>query len=73
MKKNSKGMMILLFGVAIGIGIGYVLAIDNKEELIDDFRNSANKIKGDVEDEIVKGKRFISNLKNKVSSLMGDD
>jgi hypothetical protein len=42
---NSKILLALLGGVAIGVAIGYFLNSDKKDELVDAFKDKASKLK----------------------------
>lgn len=55
----------LFFGIAIGIGIGYYLATDDKDELIANVKDSVNKAKDMVESGITKGRRLVDDIKSK--------
>lgn len=55
----------LFFGIAVGIGIGYYLATDDKEELIDNVKDSVNKAKDAVQNGINKGRRFVEDIKGR--------
>ena len=70
MNSNSKVLLVLILGAAAGAAIGFYMASDNKEELISDLKDTASRIKNDLEGEIEKGKRFVDDLKGKVSDLL---
>jgi hypothetical protein len=55
----------LFFGIAVGIGIGYYLATDDKEELIANVKDSVNKAKDMVETGINKGRKLIDDVKSR--------
>ena len=63
---NSKLLLALLGGVAIGVAIGYFLNSDKKDEIVDNLKEKASKLKEDLSDEIDKGKSVIEDLKNSV-------
>lgn len=63
---NSKLLLALLGGVAIGVAIGYFLNSDKKDEMVDSLKEKASKLKEDLSDEIDKGKSIIEDLKNSV-------
>jgi uncharacterized membrane-anchored protein YhcB (DUF1043 family) len=63
---NSKLLLALLGGVAIGVAIGYFLNSDKKDEIVDNLKEKASKLKEDLSDEIDKGKSIIDDLKNSV-------
>jgi uncharacterized membrane-anchored protein YhcB (DUF1043 family) len=64
--ENSKLLLALLGGVAIGVAIGYFLNSDKKDEIVDNLKEKASKLKEDLSDEIDKGKSIIEELKNSV-------
>jgi hypothetical protein len=46
--KNSKIMLAALAGAAIGIAIGYFLNSDKKDEILNDIKGGASKLKDDL-------------------------
>ncbi|MBA3648409.1 MAG: hypothetical protein H0W62_07655 [Chitinophagales bacterium] len=54
-----------LFGLATGISIGYYLATDDKDQLMENVRGKANQAKNLVEDGIEKGKKVVSDIRAK--------
>ena len=64
--ENSKLLLALLGGVAVGVAIGYFLNSDKKDEIVDNLKDKASKLKEDLSDEIDKGKSIIEDLKNSV-------
>jgi uncharacterized membrane-anchored protein YhcB (DUF1043 family) len=63
---NSKLLLALLGGVAVGVAIGYFLNSDKKDEIVDNLKEKASKLKDDLSDEIDKGRSIIDDLKNSV-------
>lgn len=63
---NSKILLALLAGVAVGVAIGYFLNSDKKEELVKDLKEGASKIKNDLTDQFEKGKTILDDLKNSI-------
>jgi hypothetical protein len=59
---NSKILLALLAGAAVGIAIGYFLNSDKKDELISDLKDGASKFKDDLADKFEKGKTIFDNL-----------
>ena len=55
----------LFFGIAVGIGIGYYLATDDKEELIANVKDSVNKAKDMVETGINKGRKLMDEIQSR--------
>lgn len=68
--QHSKIVFALLAGAAAGLAIGYYLAADNKEEMIEDLKTAAGKVKEEMETELEKGKNLLTDLKDKFSDLM---
>lgn len=57
--------MFLAFvaGAAIGAAIGYFLNSDKKEELLNDLKQSATKIKENLEENLKKAKEVVDHFK----------
>jgi len=59
---GSKLLFAFLAGAAVGAAVGYFLNSDKKDELLEDLKESALKIKDDLQVGIEKGKSVIDNL-----------
>ncbi|MEP7128804.1 MAG: YtxH domain-containing protein [Chitinophagales bacterium] len=59
----------LFFGIAVGIGIGYYLATDDKEELLDNIKDSASKARDMVSNGISKGKKLVDEFKSRAEEM----
>jgi gas vesicle protein len=59
---GSKLLFAFLAGAAIGAAVGYFLNSDKKDELLEDLKESALKIKDDLQEGIEKGKSVIDNI-----------
>ena len=70
MENNSKTILTFLLGAAAGVAIGYFLASDNKEEIINDLSSTAKRVKENIEGGVEKGKQFVDDMKNKVNDLL---
>jgi gas vesicle protein len=70
MSDQSKGILMFLMGAAVGVAVGYFLASDDKEEIIDNIKNKVNKVKDDLEGQIEKGKKIVTDLKKKATDLL---
>jgi hypothetical protein len=58
--KNS-----FLFGLLTGVGIGYYLASDDKEELIERVKDTAAQARDVVEGGIEKGRKLVDDIRSK--------
>jgi len=45
---NSKIILVALAGAAIGVAIGYFLKSDKKDEVLNDLKGGASKLKDDL-------------------------
>lgn len=61
---NSKIILALLAGAAVGVAIGYFLNSDKKDELLNDLKEGASKLKDDIAEKFEKGKAIFEDLKN---------
>ena len=61
---NSKLLLALLAGAAIGVVIGFFLNSEKKDEIIEDLKEGASKLKDNLAEEIEKGKTIIEDLIN---------
>jgi len=56
---NSKLLMAFLAGAAVGAAIGYFLNSDKKDELLDDLKEGAAKLKHTFEESMGKVKDIV--------------
>jgi len=65
MSENNGTKMFLAFvaGAAIGAAIGYFLNSDKKEELLNDLKQSATKIKENLEENLKKAEEVVDHFK----------
>jgi uncharacterized membrane-anchored protein YhcB (DUF1043 family) len=65
MSEHNGTKMFLAFvaGAAIGAAIGYFLNSDKKEELLNDLKQSATKIKENLEENLKKAKEVVDHFK----------
>jgi len=73
MSDKNKTAITFILGAAVGIAVGYFLASDNKAEIIGDLKDSAYKMKDELENQIERGKKFVEQLKNKVNDLLENE
>jgi uncharacterized membrane-anchored protein YhcB (DUF1043 family) len=62
-KNGTKILLAFIAGAAVGAAIGYFLNSDKKEEIINDFKEGASKLKNDIEDNLSKAKEMVNNLR----------
>lgn len=64
MSENNGTKILLAFiaGAAVGAAIGYFLNSDNKEELLDDLKEGASKLKKDIEGNLSRAKEMVDNF-----------
>ena len=62
---HTKVILALLAGAAIGIAIGYLLNSHKKDEIVDDIKESASKLKNNLTD-------TLDNLKSKLEDHFKD-
>ena len=67
---TSKLLLTVLLGAAAGAVLGYYLASDDKEQLLEDWKKMAGKVKDELENEIEKGQQMVDDLKSKVNDLL---
>ncbi len=60
---NSKILLALLAGAAVGVAIGYFLNSDKKDEIISDLKEGASKLKNDLAEKFEIGKTILEDLK----------
>ena len=70
MNNNSKTLLAFILGAAAGAAIGYFLASENKDELLEDLKDTATKVKDNLQAEVEKGKQIMEELKGKVNDLI---
>lgn len=64
MKENntSKIILALLAGAAVGVAIGYFLNSDKKDELLNDLKDGAAKLKDDFAEKFQKDTTVSENI-----------
>ena len=69
MKSDSKLLLGLGIGLALGAAVGYVLASDKKEEWLEQANAFADKVKANVQNAIYKGKTEVNDLKEDIDDI----
>lgn len=54
-----------LVGFISGLGVGYYLATNDKDEILEDLKSTAGKVKDKVSEGIDKGKQWVEDIKSK--------
>lgn len=70
MKENSKLIAAFIAGAAIGGAVAWFLTSDKKEEILDELKNTAGKLKDDLTDTVEKGKRLVDDIKEKAEGYI---
>lgn len=67
---DSKKEVLISFvvGAAVGAMVGYILASGKSDELVEDFRDAADKLKAEFDKTVENGMEFLNNLKNQTES-----
>ncbi|RYD71592.1 MAG: YtxH domain-containing protein [Sphingobacteriales bacterium] len=69
MNNQSRLFLAFLAGALAGVAITYMVSTEKGEEVVDDFRSMANKLKGDLADRVKKARG--ANVPD--ASAMGDN
>ncbi len=69
MNNQSRLLLAFLAGALAGVAVSYLASSDKGEEVVDEFKNMANKLKNDIADRLRKG----PNAAPQHASAMGDN
>lgn len=61
-KNGPKLLLAFIAGAAVGAAIGYFLSSDKKDEVISDIKESASKLRNDLEENLDKVRDLVDNL-----------
>lgn len=70
MEKKSSVLISFIIGAAVGAAVGYLLSSGKGEELLDDLKDSADNLKGELGKQMDKGKELIGELKSKTDDFI---
>ncbi len=64
MNENNGTKILLAFiaGAAVGVAIGYFLNSDKKDEIFNDIKEGAFKLKNDIEENLTKAKEIVDSF-----------
>ena len=65
MSENNGTKILLAFvaGAAIGAAIGYFLNSDKKEDILNDLKDSASKLKENIEENLTRAKEVVDQFR----------
>lgn len=62
-KNGTKILLAFIAGAAVGAAIGYFLNSDKKEEILNDFKEGASKLKNDIEENLSMAKEMVDSFR----------
>lgn len=62
MKKCNSNLLFLSIGTAVGTVIGYIIASDKRDEIVNSFNDLVNKIKRNGKSSLSKGENILDEL-----------
>lgn len=67
---DNKNGLILSFvvGAAVGAMVGYLMASGKSDEIMEDLKGAADKMKSEFDKTVESGKDFLNNLKNQAET-----
>lgn len=69
MKSETKVLLGLGIGIALGAAVGYIMGSDRKEEWLERANEFADKIKANVKSVIYQGKSEVEDLKEDIDDI----
>lgn len=62
--KDSK-IMFFLLGAAVGAAAAYILSSDKKDEILENVKNTAKKVKDEIDNAFSKGSEIVEEFQKK--------
>jgi hypothetical protein len=69
MKSETKVLLGLGIGIALGAAVGYIMGTDKKEEWLEQANEFVDKIKANVKSVIYQGKSEVEDLKEDIDDI----
>ncbi len=69
MNSESKLLLGLGIGVALGAAIGYIMGTDRKEEWLEQANEFADKVRANVKSAVYKGKSEVHDIKEDIDDI----
>jgi gas vesicle protein len=70
MERKPNNFITFLIGAAVGATVAYLLSNGKAEHIIEDLKDGANKMKDELDKQVVKGKELIDDLKSKAEDVI---
>jgi gas vesicle protein len=62
-KNGTKILLAFIAGAAVGAAIGYFLNSDKKEEILNDLKEGASRLKNDIEENLNNAKDLVDGFR----------
>jgi uncharacterized protein YjbJ (UPF0337 family) len=70
MEKKSPMFLAFLIGAAAGAAVAYLITSGKAEELSEDLKETAGKVKDELDKQLEKGKEMVEDLKHKADEAI---